>query len=368
VKINFNFGNMRTSLLLGIFIPALVCVGSDEPSSDAVFIEYKKGLKVLEEKFDHCRGDGVFSSFRVPKNSKDRIETKAKIEFAFSGGKGRQARSPMPWKEPDPMKTSGRTMNYQTILGYNDRYSFTVGRPTPSADPVIESLDPGEKLGRSQIDNSVGYLSRSPIAIHQVRLSHFIEIPGFRVDRVIEVNPANEPRRLKFEFTLPKKSGLAKNARPIVAGWFVVTPDEGWLVHEYGNVHAAPTSGEKIFTYVGHVNYQKNSRGEQVPTKANVRLYLGAFDSDPAIISPSTSPVSGEDFEYTSFEFSDAPASAFTLSGFGLPEYGQTVAQVSSARSRPWWTVALAVLSGVAALGLRRLATRNREAKVPGQL
>ncbi len=359
-------------LFFGILIPAFAAIATDQASPETLFGEYRKGVKVIEEKFDHCRGEGNFSSFKIPKDNSKRSETKAKISFAFAPGKGIEIRSPVPWKEPqanpDPTKKAGGVINYQTILGYNDKYSFNLGKSTPNAGPVIELFEPGDKRGRSQISNSAGYLALSPISNHFARMSDFLHVEGFRIDRVVEDKSPTESRRMRFEFSIPKKSDLPKNARPVVSGWFVVAPDDGWLVHEYGNIHAAPTSGQKIYTYVGHVNYQKNSRGHLVPSKADVRLYLGVYDSDPATMNPPVASNLGEDFEFTKFEFTDPPASDFTLSGFGLPEYGQTVAQVSATRSRPWWIVGLAVLSGGVALGLRRLATRNRVAKVGGNL
>jgi hypothetical protein len=363
------FRNRAITLLLGFVIPALAGFAPDEPSVETALSDYQKGLKALEEKFSHCKGEGVYSTFRLPKNSNQRVETKAKIEFAYSPGKGRQAKSPIPWNQPetkpDPTKKADLALNFQTIIGYNDKYSFFVGRSTPTAAPVIEWLDPGQKGGRRQIDNSVGFLSLCPIAIYHVRLSDYFQRKAFHVDRVVELPTSSKSRRWKFVFSEPMPQGLKKNARPAVAGWFVVAPDDGWLLHEYGIVHANPITGEKIYTYVGHVAYEKNSHGEQIPTRAGSRLYWGAFDSDPVISNPSIVAREGEDLEFTSFQFTDSPSSDFTLSGFGLPEYGQTVAQVSAARSRPWWIFAIAGLSGVAAFVLRRLATRNRDAQTP---
>jgi hypothetical protein len=226
---------------------------------------------------------------------------------------------------------------------------------------IINSLVPGEKEGRLTIHNLFGFMALCPTMVYHGRISLFFDRPGFRVDRIGDLQEGSDrSRRLKIEFSIPKPDKLKAGSRPITSGWLVVSPDDGWLLHEYGSVTENQT--KKIYTGIGHVTYDKP--GSAVPVRSQYRVYRGVFDSDPTVSDPSFAPILGEDFEFTSFQFAGSPESDFTLSAFGLPEFGQTVAQAATAQSRPWWILVLAVISAFAAFVLRRLSLKGRSSKV----
>jgi hypothetical protein len=355
-------GNL--TILLVLLVGTSTVSAADTSSSEATLAQYVKALTTLEEKFDHCQGEGNFSRFVSARGGKEGRQSRSKVSFAFSDGKGRQIQEFPPATGSSGSTNTNDPKFLEMVSAYNPRYSFKITRKPATEAFMIDTIEPGPDRGRLSILNSLAYLALCSSMTYHSKISWTIGRPGFRVDRVDEIASApGQSRRLKLTYSIPLPPELRLNAVPITAGWFVVAPEDGWLLHEYGSVHENPKQ-RILFTQVGRVTYARGATGSTVPGKSQFRSYPGKFDSDPADSDPSIAPTSGEDFEFTSFRFADSPDRDFTLSAFGLPEFGQTVAQVSSARSRPWWILVVAVLSGIAAFGLRRVATKYRNVKV----
>ena len=355
----FGFFGFSACLLLWFTTGA-----SDQLSpAEELFRKYKQALTELEESYARCQGEGVFIRFVVDKDGK-RTESRSQVSFAFSPGKGRETMSPLNGKEmvDNPELTEKQpAISYEKIIGFNEAYSFNLSRETPDSPPVIEAIKDGEANGRSQILNSTGYLTLGPIISHNQVMSRFLESPDFRLDSVEEFKDKNGSRRVRFAFTRPRQAGLPQNARPVTNGWFVVAPDDDWSIVEYGNVHSSqdPKSDVEAFTVVGTIRYAPNDEGMQAPIYAESRTYQGGLHLSFRDARPAPQAIAGEDFDFTRFAFTEAPASTFMLSGYGLPEYTSPVSQALARRSVLWWTIAAAVVSGLAALGLRRLARRK---------
>ena len=356
-----------TFLILAIDLAA-IGTGPDVTSKEYVLSEYPKALKALEARFARCSGEGIFTTFRTLGDGKARTSNQTNIEFEFLDANGRLIGTMLDdvggRRDPTaPNAKSVRRRDYQYVMAYNDKYSFTLSKQFPASNHQIKMLVAGPEKGRREVISGPGHPVRCAFMAGKEPVAVIMGVQKFQVDRVIELHPPAQPRRLRIEFSIPRTpppalSEDSKARRPyhLASGWFVVSPDEQWVLLEFGRVINAPTGDQS--TIVGHAEYTHGPTGEPVPVKWDLNEYLGGFSTDPMVTNPGAVPVIGETFEFEKLRFNSPPDRDFTLTAFGLPEFGQI-----ASRPRPWNAIWICVAAAVAigvAFALRRLATRSR--------
>ena len=340
-----------------------ICFIGAAPESlrkEAIQAEYLKALPLLQQRFDHCNGEGLFTTFRIPKGSNSPTVdlNRTWVEFSFAGGRGKTVRTPLDSIKHDVGGAAdedlaklkpGRNPGLQAVTAYNQTYSFDLLGAKPAYK--VEDLKASDKSGRESLINNAGYAACSAFMAYHTPISVYFGFNDFRLDRVTALSPEMNPR-LKLEFSVIPRPITKPSGYRIASGWFVVNPADEWLIHEYGIVYNWSSSAQT--TNVGRVQYQTGPDGRSRPARTSYRIYRGKFTADPAATDPAVIPASGEDFQFAKFQFGDEPERDFTLSAFGLPEFGQ-----ADAGSFPW--VLMVAVAGFAALAfaLRRFSRRE---------
>lgn len=339
----------------------------DAPPLEATRDAYLKALKDLEARFAHCRGSGLYLSFRVPKDivpSEAALRSTPRrqrwIEFSSAGDRRKQttnvralANAYSGTIEYDLFRNHFEA-GEKSVTAYNRDYSFAAEQH--GSEFVVKSLEAGDKAGKrslglfSFIDDPVAYARVNPIA-------KIFERKGFHLDGIAPIGPdADSPLRMDFSF--PDRLVGEPSIAYLRSGWLVVDPRANWLLREYGIVFLEGRNNFPV-TEVGTVGYEGSSDGQMLPKEVLIHSFWGTYSKNPETFDPPVLPKFGEEFHYADFRFGDEPRENFTLGAYGLPEFGQTVAQVEAARSFPWWTVGAAVGFGALAVGLRRWAARR---------
>jgi len=353
--------DLRSGGLVVVLLLSSAGLAPNSNSAATIQAEYLKALAILEQKFDHCSGEGLFSTSKQPP-VKGLITTRTWVVFAFAGGRGQLVKTNIPSDAEDfesddlaKIKSSLKDGS-RHITNYSKEYSFSLAKNATGY--IVQAMEAGDKSGRRSVDQGPGHAIRAATMAHNRPISAYFGMKGFHLDRVTELGPGTRAS-LKIEYSIPKQLNAPKSVIQITSGWFVVSPADQWLIREYGIVRTY-SSDQSQTTDVGHVEYQSESDGQLRPIKTDRRSYIGAFTVDPVATDPAVTPYLSEDFQFTEWRFGDRPERDFTLSAFGLPEFGQTVAQAAAARSFPWWTVAAAFGFAGLAFGLWRLARRER--------
>ena len=108
---------------------------------------------------------------------------------------------------------------------------------------------------------------------------------------------------LKAEFEmrpLPNRKGAMS-----LEGWFTVSPDEAWVLHEYENVDQGNISVH------GSIEYGGMQGGVPV-----LRRFTRTATKLGKLLSSQT-------YDFEKLDSVDVPDRDFTLSAFGLPEVGR---------------------------------------------
>jgi len=331
---------------------------SDAMTKERVLAEYPKALAALEARFSHANGEGMLLSLQSRPEHGSIVERR-KVGFSFSSGNGRltltRTDAPGAHEDSSGKKVVKYPKNYQTVVCYNDKYSFEITKEDVASEYIIRMLEAGPRQSRRSIHMQIDFAVRCAMNAQLDSISTMLTLPEFRIDRVAEESSSTGRGKLRIDFSIAKKPDPARKTSVITSGWLVVSPAEQWVLYEYGSILTTWTL--KKLTYIGHVEYKKGSDGEPEPVRCSYRLYRGDYKADPALSDPGVVAASGQDFEFTHLSFADRPAGDFTLTAFGLPEFNQ-IASATRPRSSSWWIWAGAAVVGVAAFALRRISRR----------
>jgi len=302
---------------------------ADEPmTKERVLVEYPKALKALEAGFTHVSGT-EFSTPIVDHVQKVAIR-RSRRDFAVSGVSGFYSHTYLEgFQVADPGKKDAPkakvSPSFQTVRGTNDKYSFVLGKQTPTSDYVVIRKDADTKKIREEL--SIAACQHMHMTcMGSMPILNLLADSGFHLERISE-NPLGSPRgTLKLEFTVdvPKDffTGRAVPFRArIVSGWILVSPQDGWVMND--SLVNYITADSKKYAHTHHIDYAKGPDGKLVPSKATFRAYEGHFETDPAINNPNVIPMAGTITEIVDLKFGERPASDFTLGAFGLPEDGK---------------------------------------------
>ena len=262
--------------------------------------EYPEALKRLEAKYSKSRG--VVHLKRVwepPTSNADNkrigrpgIEEK---EFAFLSRQPEMAR--VVARLPDSR------LYDEAVICVNARYGFFLAKGKGQTAFAVKSVDSDPKGELTELHNrALNVYLNSPFTIHGFRVEGFMSGSTFRIVDVSQEPPSGGRLvRISFEYPVP---ATVKNSRGGYEGWFVVSPDEKWVVREYQFKHI-----NAKFKWTGSVHYEGVSDGYPL-----LKEFTSMERSDDGTRSET------QTYDFREFRFADVPEHEFTLSAFGLPE------------------------------------------------
>ena len=297
--------------------------GEGIPSKETILAEYPRAVAALEARFSQCRGEGFFTTF-LSANHKQVRQTQ--VEFAFSGENGRVTRTPLVAVDANrvipapPQDAREAARVYQTTIVYNEAYSFSILKKTPTSDPVVEWTEAGIGRGIRLANGGHGQPLHRVVVGDQRTIARLMALPTTRIDRITEVPRTSQPGWLRVEFSLPVPEGPRPGASPITSGWIVVAVPDHWILHDYGLTSTVVANGAQ-YTRMGHVEYKREPTGDLQIVKCVSKMYAGRHSVDPANADPAVISLASDEIQYTRLQLEAVPVGEFTLSAFGFPEF-----------------------------------------------
>ena len=249
--------------------------------------------------------------------------------------------------DAEQTSTSGEeteTIHAETVRCYNRRYSFELKRDTGKKEFSIVSFDENKSADQSTaVRGMVQWLSvylDAPCSLYVNRMSEFLANERFSISGVSEVRNKDK-KMLKVEFEVkaaPKLAGFV--------GWFIVSPEESWVLHSYEILY-------KTNDYIrGTIDYDGSEGGVPRPMKVvHTKGKVG-----------EAMPVQTTSFDFDEFHFGEVPEFDFTLAAFGLPELSESRRAGRGVAPAAWMAIAAFSMLAIA-VGLKVLLSRGRRAE-----
>ena len=266
----------------------------------------------------------------------------------------------MTLREIDPAKFANATGGkaFEKVYVVNPQYGFILNRNQPDEQLALRDVSGDLKLRRATIAQHHGGDVQCAVSFGQVPLAQFLEAKSIHVDSVQELNELGGPKTLLIQFKNTRKPSVPRSQTLYhVDGWVVVSPDEGWIIREYGVVTTRELndlSGSRI----GKIEYARSADGHLDPIKHTMRHYHGRANRD----KPEEG-FSGGSFELTfgSVKYDALPESAFRLPAFGIPEV-EAEGKKGASTGQPYGLFSLAIVGFGLAGGCKYAASRLRHA------
>lgn len=234
---------------------------------------------------------------------------------------------------------------------------FVLSRNTPGGAYVITSLgtganDPrqvakGRKVLGERIDKFYTPNQILPHAVNGLLLSTLLKTPTNRL-KLVEPVKKDGVDLVRATFTTEYDDPLNIGKRMVVEAQIFLRPDKLWTVQEF---RTKATNG-----YDSTASYIYGEDEDGLPTIKSYQLQ-------------ATYPVDGvwgtmkQAITYTKYSRRPIPPSAFSLAGFGLPEFERPPGRPAALRPELWF-LSLALLFGVVAVALRVGWARSRRPPV----
>jgi len=225
----------------------------------------------------------------------------------------------------------------------NEQYAFELRRQKEADSWTLARLhlDNG-KNGKSPIHSFLGgerFGGGGPFLVYEYSLPDLVKRPGFRIIKIEMIHRGNA-NLVYMEFAYVQSEEEKRN-RDVHAerGWFVLDPENYWLVCEY-EVKVQWATREKG-TVRSRTEWRTNRDGFPVLTKQTKSVQA---------VGPKGSKVDEEGWTLYNYDETEPGPEEFTLSAFGLPEPKGIVWKHGGSRSWLWLTlvavssIALAVL------------------------
>lgn len=343
---------MRLHRSLAI-VPILILAGaiprgasaSDPVLEQRVRTEYPQALARLELRYAVMQGRAILNAWVGASNQRKDDPTKT-FDFAFDERHGKTTRT------TKTGASEGKKSLYQTASGFNPKYSFTIQKEEPSSDWFLRAVSDGPTSGVRNCSTMIGRAVLCTTQVNEINLQGWMKSSSTKFDSVTEEATEADPHALLIRFTttpINRETKQAKGTKQF--GWLVVSPDEGWILREYGISHSR---GEKVnTTHVGQVEYRRSTDGHLDPSRRSERVFIGLAER-----GTTQEPAGGSELTIESLRFDALPESDFLLSAFGLPEPSKGDTPPPAARW-PWFLGAAMLAFGVAA-GLKYASGRSR--------
>jgi hypothetical protein len=336
-------GNPRTFVAFVLCLPALMLEAApaeraDDASLREMFLrDYPQALKTLESRLSNAKG--VVKRSEVRGNKARTIVSSRTLTF--------ECKLPYMARVVSDGETTVTKSDVKTSthIGsapcYNRDYSFELSREGANNDWSVSSFD-SDPTAKSRMENIVMYpflykYLNAPFSLVGWRLSSLLSEERFSVRAVSRVRDGDK-QMLRVEFDRrPDAKG-----REGFHGWFVVSPDEAWVVRSFEYMDELKNSGR------GTVEYGAVQRGVPVPKRV-VHDQRGRAANLEAT------------YDFEEISLVDVPDRDFTLAAFGLPELAQS--SRASARGPAPWLFVLSFLAAAVAMVLKMASSRIQKKK-----
>ena len=226
-----------------------------------------------------------------------------------------------------------------SCIGRESGFSFQ--RDLKTGVPVLKNVSTETKGIQLPLQKGLFRALYAPFSLDTHRISTLLKEQTITVDAVSEIVEAGR-KQLKVNFKSTKE---VSKAFPFRSGWFLVSPDEGWILTKY---ELAIKSFPKYLDCV--VEYQLSADGPLLPAKVTFR--------DPWSTVVTT---------FENLRHETVPESEFTLTAFGLPDISKPIAEPTPGGSARWYYLA-AGLAVVVAVGLKTYSSRVASRRQPTPL
>ncbi len=348
---------ISTTILVaaGLFPILAEALADDASLRKRVLAEYPQALERIEAKYGRAQGVVHLERVSVPPKyvitipREERPGTEIQ-DLAFMSRLPEMAR--VVAQLPDSK------LNDEFVTCFNARYGFRLAKGKGQSALAVKSVDPDREEEVSDAFRFLMPYLGAPYSVMHLRLPRYVSLPTFRIVDVSPVSSGgNRLVRITFDLSLRVNE---KNTSGGYEGWFVVSPDERWVVREY---EYRPKKGKVKWT--GSVEYQGGS--DDYPFLKRVTTKSALLDGTDSVT---------ETYDFREFRFAEVPENEFTLSAFGMPELldppggekagsasgrpsGTTPSAAVSRTSNAWvWYVAIGFGSLAAAIALKLASSR----------
>jgi hypothetical protein len=328
-------GDSRRSVALALCLTMFMMqaprqVGADDVSlKEMVLREYPQALNALENRFLSVKGV-VRSSIAIRRIDGDRLSNET---ATF------ECKLPYMSRVVRDREDTQKKKREQLVICYNRDYSFELSKHHTNSGWFISffenNLNGKSKLAKGAMFTSLLQYLNAPFLMYVPRLSSLFAEEGFSVRAVTRVRDGDK-QMLKVEFDRKPDSKGRKGSH----GWFVVSPDEAWVLHSFEYQDKNGNS------YSGTMEYAGVERGVPVPKRV-VHTIRGGRDPRPSVFT----------YDFDELSFVDVPDRDFTLDAFGLPELAQSGGR-STRGSPARWFFALSLAAMAIALILKVASSR----------
>ena len=339
--------NHRISLILGLSICS-ASAGGDDALKQRVLTEYPAALAKLEARYGSMHGQGRHHKFRVIQP----MEQTLKLDFAFAPGSAKMVTTET---DPDSPAIKAEQAFFQSIYCANPRYGFHLNRRHPDDELTLRDVSDDRRYNFNQISSHFGNQVQCAFTLSFVSVSFYLDQKTFRIDSVAELVEESGGKLLLIRFAIVRPPGTPTRPNWIdTDGWLVVSPDEGWIMREYGRVLTA--RGKSYETDIGKIEYTRSPDGHLDPIKHTQRNYHGRVNRD----NPGT-PGAGFELIFESVKYEALPESEFRLPAFGMPEV-EAAGKKGASTKLSYGLFGLAIVGFGLAGGCKYAASRLRRA------
>ena len=347
-------------------IPVLLCVALGSPQGSThdpkLISDYRAFLDNAQKRQEPISVDGTYQK-RNQIGSPSEETTKGHFQFSRSSknvlvkttidnySKKGQEDSQLPLD-------SAKRQVQGTVHCINDDYGFRLVYEK-GKEPTIDYLSKDTKQLIPPIKTFVRRCVDIPLSIDSIDLLTFIDRNAGKISSVTEVPNDGRSRKIKINFTFNLSDVPTKNGRAIAqldSGYWVVSPDDGWLLHEY-YLHYRLSTGS-TYSKRGSVGYKNNPDSTLVPEKVVFQTFQQSEGKSQNGEKDNMETLTDEDiYTFSLYKREGEPLNHFRVSYFGFPELGPEQGSGSG-----WWLAGGMVVTGALFLVAAILFRQTRKA------
>ncbi len=283
------------------------CAGAraDDPAlRQRVLAEYPRKFAELQSRYEHSTGKVLERIVRhvmppVRPDQKGRIPKLKPLrerEYEFLCSRPERARVLLRY-----LSAPKRVLEY--VACFNERYGYMLTRFVGRPEYAVSSIDQDGVAERNACEIYLNPFLGAPYQLSLLPTMQFLEGKHVRSLEFSKVDRNGKPC-IKVVFDAgPVFEGNQTDGHE---GWFILSPDERWVVREY-MIRQRPAPGKAH----GTIDYEGELEGYPL---------LKRIKQESLPLNNDANPVQTTTFEVRELHFVQAPESDFTLAAFGLPE------------------------------------------------
>jgi hypothetical protein len=312
---------------------------NDEALRNRFEEEYPKALKTLEELYANATGSATLVT---EKTNRDEMTKTATRNLTFATKTPQMAKVAIHEGTTISFNGTNRISKKGLVFCYNRDCSFRLSRDSEGSTFSVASFQIREDGQAPHEDLDMGHrlwlFLRAPYSLYLMPLSQLLSDKRFVTGSVSRVD-RNEKAMVKAEFEM--KGG---DRSPGFVGWIIVSPDEGWILHEYEY-----KMNKSSIVFRGSIEYGVPAAGARLPKRVVHTRHMAAEGR----------LVNKESVEINDIKLAEVPDYEFTLANFGLPDL-QRPRSGTLHGGYAVWLIATSLLLGTAAVALRFTGKRVR--------